>query len=268
MAQPTNSGEDFDDADVARAYANRAPYPPALIEALAGLASGRARALDIGSGPGKLAIPLADRFDEVWAADLSSPMIAAGQAADAGAHPGLRWIHGPIEDLDAPDGVFDLAAAGASIHWMDHARLFPRLARWLRPGAMIAIVEGDGPAEAPWREAYGAVIRGWVGRLGGVWNDPSLVGAASRHEAWIGEPRRAEFSHEVRMGLEALIDGEHSRATWARAKLGPNRSAAFDADLRDALAPHAEDGMLTFKVRTRLLYGRPLPEPMFQPVAG
>ncbi|HEX2560818.1 class I SAM-dependent methyltransferase, partial [Phenylobacterium sp.] len=103
MPQPQNSGSDFDDADVARAYANRPPYPPALIAALAELATGRGRALDLGCGPGKLAIPLADCFQEVWAVDLSAPMIAAGRAADAGAHAGLRWIHGRTEDLDAPD---------------------------------------------------------------------------------------------------------------------------------------------------------------------
>lgn len=268
MAQPKNSGEDFDDADVARAYANRPPYPPALIEALGRLASGPGRALDLGCGPGKLAIPLADRFDEVWAVDLSASMVAAGRAMDAGAHPNLRWIHGRSEDLEAPDAAFDLAVAGASIHWMDHARLFPRLSRWLRPGAVIAVVEGDAPAEAAWREAYGAVIRGWVERLGGVWNDPAMVAGSRAHEAWIAEPRRSEFAHPVRIGLDALIDGEHSRATWARAKLGPERSAAFDADLRRALAPYAEDGVLTCTVRTRLAYGRPLTAPLAQPVTS
>jgi ubiquinone/menaquinone biosynthesis C-methylase UbiE len=267
VSQPKNSGNDFDDADVARAYANRAAYPPALFEALAELAGERTRALDLGCGPGKLAIPLADRFDEVWAVDLSGPMIGAGRAADAGAHPNLRWIHGRTEDLDTRDGEFDLAVAGASIHWMDHARLFPRLARWLKPGAVIAVVEGDAPAQAPWRDAYGAVIRGWVERLGGVWNNPATVAASQAHEAWIGEARRLEFAHDVRMGLEALIDGEHSRATWTRAKLGPELSAAFDSDLRRVLAPHAEDGMLTFTVRTRLLCGRPLAERAL-PMAG
>ncbi|HEX2560377.1 hypothetical protein, partial [Phenylobacterium sp.] len=135
------------------------------------------------------------------------------------------------------------------------------------PDAVIAIVEGDGPAEAPWREAYGAVIRGWVERLGGEWNSPAMAGAARAHEAWIAEPRRLEFAHDVQMDLEALIDGEHSRATWARAKLGHDLAAAFDTDLRRALAPYAEDGMLTYTVRTRLLYGRPRKEPA-QAVTG
>ena len=59
------------------------------------------------------------------------------------------------------------------------------------------------------------------------------------------------------MRLEDLIDGEHSRATWTRAKLGPELSAAFDADLRAALQPYARDGMVNFRTRTKILWGRP-----------
>ncbi|HWA62476.1 MAG TPA: hypothetical protein VG939_13930 [Caulobacteraceae bacterium] len=54
-----SGGAAFDDPDVARAYANRAPYPAALIDRLAALAPARRRALDLGCGPGKLTLPLA-----------------------------------------------------------------------------------------------------------------------------------------------------------------------------------------------------------------
>jgi len=41
-------GKAFDDLDVARAYANRAPYPPELIARLAELAPRHGTALDLG----------------------------------------------------------------------------------------------------------------------------------------------------------------------------------------------------------------------------
>jgi SAM-dependent methyltransferase len=249
-------GSEFADEDVVRAYAHRTPYPPGVIERLLALAPGQARALDLGCGPGKVTIGLADHFAEVLAVDPSAAMIAAARAADPDRHPNIRWVQALAEDAELV-GPFDLATAGASIHWMDPAILFPRLADALAPGAPIVVLDGDGPVEAPWVEAYLAVIRGWVERLGGVWNSPAFVAAARGHEAWIDTEGREEIWGEARMPVEDLIDGEHSRATWTRVKMGPERADAFDADLRATLAPYAEDGAVAFRTRTRLLWGRP-----------
>ena len=70
----------FADADVARCYATRPPYAPALHEFLLGQVAGRDRALDPGYGPGKVAIVLAGHFAEVVAVDPSAAMIEAGRA--------------------------------------------------------------------------------------------------------------------------------------------------------------------------------------------
>ena len=255
-ASPARRGSEFADEDVVRAYGRRAPYPSALIERLVALAPRRGRALDLGCGPGKLAIPLAETFGEVVAVDPSAPMIAAARAADTGRHRNIRWMQAFAEDADIGDG-FELAVAGAAIHWMDHAVLFPRLVAALAPSAPIAIVDGDGPAEAPWFDAYEAVVVDWVERLGGRYNSPEFVAAARAHEAWIDIRGREEFLTPCEMRLDDLIEGEHSRATWSRSRMGAERAAAFDADLRAALQPHARDGIVGFRSRTRLLWGRP-----------
>ncbi|HWA62477.1 MAG TPA: hypothetical protein VG939_13935 [Caulobacteraceae bacterium] len=65
------------------------------------------------------------------------------------------------------------------------------------------------------------------------------------------------------MRADDLIDGEHSRATWARARMGPELAAAFDADLREVLGA-AE---VEFRVETRLLWGRARAAPRPQPAA-
>ncbi|WP_297692638.1 class I SAM-dependent methyltransferase [Phenylobacterium sp.] len=253
-------GIEFADEDVVKAYAHRTPYPSGLFARLLALATGRARALDLGCGPGKLTIPVADHFAEVIAVDPSAAMIAAARAADRGQHGNIRWVQALAEDAELI-GPFDLVTAGASIHWMEHTLLFPTLADALAPGARIVVLDGDGPVEAPWIEAYRAVIKNWVERLGGVWNGPAFVAAARGHEAWIDIEGREDVWGEVRMPVEDLIDGEHSRATWTRAKLGPELSAAFDVDLRAALASYAKDGRVAFRTRTRLLWGRPRREP-------
>jgi SAM-dependent methyltransferase len=219
------------------------------------LAPGRERLADLGCGPGKLARALAPHFDEVLAVDPSAAMLQLGRTLDAAQHRNIRWLQNRAEDvqLDAP---IDLVVAGASLHWMDPAQLFPKLARAMTADAVLALVDGDAPTGGPWIDPYQEVVVGWVERLGGVWNGPDHRGRMSRHEPWFDVQGREAVTVQVSQPLESIIACQHSRATWARSKMGP-LADLFDADLRMALAPWAEDGMMAFEMRVSLTWGRP-----------
>jgi len=255
-----NTGLEFDDADVARAYLKRPPYPNALLDRLAELPPQRGHALDLGCGPGKLARPLADRFAAVTAIDPSAPMIAVGQAVDAGRHRNIRWACAPAETADFGPTA-DLAVAGASLHWMTHGVLFPRLAETLGPAGVIAAVDGDGPTSAPWLATHRAFTAAWVERLGFVFDNPDFRARMIAHEAWMDIEGRETFTAVHRMPIADVVEMEHSRATWSRAGMGAANVAAFDAELTDLLRPYAEDGAVTFEVATRLVWGRPRQTP-------
>jgi SAM-dependent methyltransferase len=181
-------------------------------------------------------------------------MLRLGQALDAGAYRNVRWLQARAEDaeLDAP---VDLVTAGASLHWMDAAELFPKLARIMTPDAILALIDGDAPTDAPWIDAYQAVIVGWVERLGDTWNSPAHRERMNRHGPWFDVQGRETFTACVRQPLETLIACQHSRATWARSKMG-TLADAFDADLRAALAPWTEYGVMTFEMRSTLAWGK------------
>ncbi len=249
-------GQAFDDLDVARAYANRAPYPSALFRRLAELAPRHGRVLDLGSGPGKLARPLAEVFEHVDAVDPAAPMIAAGRDLDAGAHPNIAWTVSTAEAAPLA-GPYDLVVAGASIHWMDHEVLFPRLHQHMSPDGLVAVIGGDEAHDPPWAEQWPALMGRWIAAMGGVYDQQTFKAQAEAHESWIDIDGRETIAASINQSLEDFIDGEHSRGTWARRKMGPERSSAFDADLRALLTPHARDGMLTYETHTRLTYGRP-----------
>ena len=253
MTSEQAGAEAFDDADVARAYAFRPPYPRALYEFVADLPRQRRRALDLGCGTGKIAHGLAARFAQVDAVDPSLPML---QVADDGAHPNVTWIQSTAEAvrLSPP---YDLVTAGASIHWMDHARLFPRLAGMLDDDGVIVVIEGDEAHDAPWRADWESFLRRWLERLGRQYDPSAYLASMSAFRAWMTVAGERTFQAQFSQSIEHFVECQHSRATWSRARLGPEHSAAFDAELRDLLLPHATDGMLSYTVETQLVWGTP-----------
>jgi len=261
MTHPDRSGAaTFQDEGVVAAYLHRPPYPDALYDRLLQLMPARHAVLDLGCGPGKIARALAPHVGAVLALDPSAAMLRMGQALDGGARSNIHWRLGAAEDAPLDDAAFDLAVAGAAIHWMDPAIVFPRLARALAPGARLALVDGDAPSAAPWQAAYQQVIVAWVERLGRTWNDPAHMALVEAHEPWFDVEGEESFAAPVRQPLEELIAAQHSRATWSPARLGPAQGKAFDADLRAALSPWTDDaGVLGFEVRSRLVWGRPRP---------
>jgi SAM-dependent methyltransferase len=258
-AQPLAA--EFEDAEVARCYRFRAPYPDALHHRLVTLAAGDERLLDLGCGPGKLARALAGRFKEVDAVDPSGAMLAEGQRLDAGRHPHIRWIEDRAEEASF-SGPYDLVVAGASIHWMRHELVMPKLAGALKSGAPLALVSGDGPAEADWLDASRAVIPRWIERNGRRWGDETHRALMTAHAPWLDEEGSETFQTEVRQSVDDLIAGEHSRATWARARMGPIAAELFDNELREALEPAALNGEVSYVARVTLTWGRPLASPM------
>jgi SAM-dependent methyltransferase len=75
-------------------------------------AEGR-RAIDIGCGAGRNAVPLAQQGWHVLGTDWSSPMLsaAAARADDVGVARRLRLALAPMDDLPAANGGYDLVVA-------------------------------------------------------------------------------------------------------------------------------------------------------------
>lgn len=95
-------------------YARYRPaYPAELIRRIAQATGvdGTARVLDLGCGPGSLAIPLASYAKEVVAVDVEPEMIAELRR-DAPSN--VTAITGRAEDVDESWGRFRLATAGRS----------------------------------------------------------------------------------------------------------------------------------------------------------
>jgi SAM-dependent methyltransferase len=114
--------------------------------------------LEIGSGPGRLAVLLAQRAPglEAVGVDISPEMVerAARRVEEAGLGERVRFEVGDVGALPFPDASFDGAVSTLSLHhWPDPARGLAEIHRILKPGAEARIYD---LAHWLWRPARGA----------------------------------------------------------------------------------------------------------------
>lgn len=165
-------------AGTARYYEQgRLPYAPGLAEAFTrGLGlDGRGRLLDVGCGPGTVALLLASRFAAVAGLDPDPGMLA--EAARSAAERGIAnatWVHRRAEDLPAGLGRFRVVTFAASFHWMDRPRVAATVAAMLEPDGAAVQVDAPGyrggeagpdslPFPAPPEDALDELRRRYLG---------------------------------------------------------------------------------------------------------
>jgi SAM-dependent methyltransferase len=119
----------------------RLPYAPGLADVLAEALEldGRGRLLDVGCGPGTLALSTAHLFSEIVGVDPDGGMLAEATrgAAERGVTGKARWVRARAEDLPAGLGTFTVAAFGQSFHWMDRDLVAATVRAMLRPGGTL-----------------------------------------------------------------------------------------------------------------------------------
>ena len=104
----------------------RKPYAPGLADAFAELfhLDGRGRLLDVGCGPGTVALFFARLFEGVVGLDPDSEMLAEARRAAAEERiSNANWLQLRAEDLPGPLGTFRVISFGQSFHWMDRPRV-------------------------------------------------------------------------------------------------------------------------------------------------
>ena len=228
----------------------RLGYPDSLIAwviAEAGLRAGDA-VMDLGCGPGLLAVPLARLGMKVTAVDPEPDMVEACAAAAREASVGLAVVQGSSFDL--PAGSFQLVTMGRSFHWMDREATLKALDGIVTAGGALAFFEDDNPktAENTWHSAvreigikYGRNTSPNVQlRLAADYrNDHSLLlDSAFARVVGLSEIVRRQITADEIVGLA------FSLSTTSPERLG-ERAPAFEADLRTTLAALSPDGRFT-----------------------
>lgn len=135
-------------AGSARYYVQgRLPYAPGLADAMANALGldGQGRLLDVGCGPGVVALRLGHLFDEVVGLDPDADMLAeASRLAAIERVANARWVRMRAEELPGSLGTFRVVTFAASFHWMDRPAVARAVRTMLEPDG--AVVQIDAPA--------------------------------------------------------------------------------------------------------------------------
>jgi SAM-dependent methyltransferase len=242
--------------------AARPPYAPALIERLAREAGlGEAsRVLDLGCGPGTLAIPLARYSGTVIGIDPSHEMIAAAARQSASLGVAVDWRVASSQELGPDFAPLDLVVMGRSFHWMDRGATLARLDELISPKGAIALLSTETLPfpEGRWAAVYDAIraeferaddFDGY--RKSPQWEPHDAVLLASPFS------RLEKFGViEMRMAsLGDLISRALSQSSTTPEALGARRPA-FEQALRDGLIAARPDGQFPEIIESAALLAR------------
>ena len=207
---------------------------------------GSQRLLDVGAGPGILAIGFAPYCREVVGVDPEPGMVEAARAAAEGAGVAVRFLEGRFEDIAAKLGAFDIVSIGRAIHWLDPepARDGARPRPCASGKVLVCGATSAKDGRNPWLEAFNSVRDRWKG------DRPSRD-----HQSFFADGQftrtgtiRVEGTYPV--PVERLVERVLSMSTSSSERLG-DEVPAMKSAMREALAPFAADGMIEDIVEAR-----------------
>jgi SAM-dependent methyltransferase len=223
--------------------ARREPYPLDFFTAAAKALNlrGCEALIDLGMGPGLLALGFAPYVGRIVGVDPEPAMAVEARQAAAAAKLELVVIEGRAEDLNADIGRFDVVTIGRALHWMEREATLATFDQILAPGGRIVVCgsRAAGAEVNPWRLAYDAALRS-VGEAG-------VVDHRQVYQHWFDDSRftkigEVKVSHQHNITPEALVERALTRSTTSPAVLGA-KIEAFRASLLEVLAPFFPDSV-------------------------
>lgn len=217
----------------------------------------RARVLDLGCGPGTIAIPLSGSVAEVVAVDPDADMIAEGRnLAVARGGQNIQWLQARAEDVSPGAGPFRAVTIGQAFHWMDRDAVLRKLASLIADGGGLVLVNpGKRRPQESWEPTADQVVARFLGprRRHPASNpqEPEHEPALRRSECF-SEFAVREFPATITRDVAAIIGCVYSTSSSARPLFG-NNAGAFEAELSEALFRFNPAGVFSEQVETEVV---------------
>ena len=230
----------------------RPPYPPAFFRSVAQkLGIGREHALiDLGTGPGLLALGFGPYVGRIVGVDPEPAMITAARKAAERASRALTLIEGKAEALPADIGSFDVVTVGRALHWMDRDATLALFERLVAAEGVVVVCSSHSAADGrnPWLDEYNKARRAWSEES--LWSESGSGERTHRDLAaffrgtrfHVAEVIKDETSHEI-----SVSDLARRVLTFSSSSpdvLG-DRAEAMLRDVEQRLLLLSRDGVVT-----------------------
>jgi SAM-dependent methyltransferase len=233
---------------------------------LAAGTSAQPRLLDLGCGPGTLALDLAERGVLVTAVDTSQEMLDAGRgwARRRGVAAAVTWERADAASVDEvlPPRSVDGAVIADAFHWMDRRRVLEALDKVVRPGGCVAVVgyRTPGTPREWWQPLLVKLREKHLGAADLAGPGTAYIRPRAGHEALVRESAFSEVSvlrtdYRRSYSLDELVGVQRTYAYSSAATLG-GRQEAFEADLRSTLLALQPDGVFEAVLQAAVIVGR------------
>jgi SAM-dependent methyltransferase len=216
-----------------------------------------ARVLDLGCGPGFLAVQFAALGCKVVGVDPNGEMLAEARKAADTAGLAITFRQGSSYDLGPSLSPNDLVVMGRSFHWMDRAATLAMLDRIVTPEGGLALFDDEhiDCSENAWNKALDAVRKSFAGAS--AYTAARESGAAEPHEAML---MASPFQRLKRIGLierhpltsDVIVGRAYSLSNTSPEKLGDKQSA-FEVELRRRLGEMSPRGEFTELIELSVL---------------
>ena len=241
----------------------RPPHPGVYVDHIAGL-DPDGSVLDLGTGPGSLALGLAKRGRHTVGVDVSPKMIevARKRAADHGFDDEVEFQVGDAHDLAGLPKVAGVVI-GDAFHWLDRASVLSQLDELIVPGGFVAIMMSfaAGTAKPWWYQLADRVIHRHVGTARRAGPDAlHQEQPGGDHETVLRESAFSELTVmrtdvTLSLNLDQIMGLQYTQAYSSPAVLG-ERLAQFDGDLRRLLLAAEPGGMFTATIQPGMIIAR------------
>lgn len=230
----------------------REPYPPEFFQKVAEQIALRSdeSLLDVGCGPGLLAIGFAPFVGRCTGLDPEIGMIAAAKAAATEAGVGLSLIPGRIEELPTTQ-AYDVITIGRALHWLERDATMAVLERILALDSGRILICRATSAETPetaWVKSYREVRRAWTAgaeeKRYGIDEKEWFTGSCFR---LLGETSVVE---RRQVTIAELIGRALSKSNTSPEILGEGQPR-FEAEIAAALESFVRDGVLVENIVAR-----------------
>lgn len=138
-----DGGKAFDWGRASSDYAKfRDIYPPIFYNKVVerGLCIKGQKVLDLGTGTGVIPRNMYS-FGADWVgADISEGQIEQAKRLAAESNMDIKFITSPAEDIDFPDGSFDVITACQCFFYFDYDKVIPNISRMLKNGGKLVVL--------------------------------------------------------------------------------------------------------------------------------